>query len=66
MGGAGHDNIRTEKPDLYDRAAGKFIADYIAERRPGRTEIDDIVNWTDPIMFSLEPLLERIDPRRST
>jgi hypothetical protein len=58
------DVMRTEAQDHFDKAAGKFIADYIAERQPGRTEIDELVNWTDPIMFALEPLLERCDPRR--
>jgi hypothetical protein len=58
------DVIRTEKPEIFDRAAGKFLRDFIIERRPGLTEIGHLVDRLDPIMFARARLLELADPRR--
>jgi hypothetical protein len=57
--------IHDDRPDLYDRAAGRFLRDYTAEREPTLAEIGELVDWLDPIMFARDRLLELADPRRS-
>jgi hypothetical protein len=58
------DVVLEQKPAVYDRAAGKFILDYAIERTPGLSGYGDLVDWLDPVMLAVGPLLELTDPRR--
>jgi hypothetical protein len=56
--------IHDDRPDLYDKAAGRFLRDYTAEREPGLAEVGELADLLDPIMFARDRLLELTDPRR--
>lgn len=58
------DVLLEQRDDLYDRAAGRFLRDYLAEREPGLAEVDELVNLLDPLLFSLAGLLDPTDPAR--
>lgn len=59
------DVIRDVRPDLFDRAAGKLVREYVADREPGLVEIAKLVDALDPILFSRDELLGMVD-RRAT
>jgi hypothetical protein len=50
------DVIRDRRPDLYDKAAGRFVAKLVDKRGMGLAELGELVDALDPVMFDVETL----------